>query len=98
MATAHGDQYFTRGEQRAAEAIGARDVHGKGKRVQTVSLRSPGPVRRRRRGEEVSVSTEHSGDDVAADGRLGMPCRARRRAVGERSRLGEGRRRRVEGG
>jgi hypothetical protein len=55
----------------------------KAKRVQTVSLRSPGLVGRRRRGEEVSVSTERGGDDVAADGRLGTPWRAEEGGRGE---------------
>jgi hypothetical protein len=32
MATAHGDPYFIGGEERAAEVVGARDVHGKVKR------------------------------------------------------------------
>jgi hypothetical protein len=65
--------------------------------VQTVPLWSPGLAGQKRRGEEGGVSTERSGDDVAADGRLGTPWRARRRAAGERSRLGEEKRRRVEG-
>jgi hypothetical protein len=52
IATAHGDQYFTGGEMRAAEANGARGVHGKGKEMQTTSLCSP--VKLSRRGEKRS--------------------------------------------
>jgi hypothetical protein len=70
----------------------------KGKDMQTTSLCSPGQVEQKRREEEVGVGTECGGDDVAAGRRLGTPWRAQKRAAGERSRLGEGRRRRVEGG
>jgi hypothetical protein len=55
-----------------------------------VSLWSPGPIGQKGRGEEVSVSTEHGGDDVAPDRRLGTPWRARRRAARKRNRAGIG--------
>jgi hypothetical protein len=53
----------------------------RGKEVQMVSLRSPSSVGQKRRGEELGVSTEHGGDDVAAGRRLGTLWHARRRAA-----------------
>jgi hypothetical protein len=41
MATAHGDQYFAGGEERAVGAIGAWSLHGEGERsANNVSMSS----------------------------------------------------------
>jgi hypothetical protein len=90
IATAHGDQYFTGGEERAAEANGARGVHGKGKEMQTMSLCSPGQVEQKRREEEVGMGSER-GDDVAGGGRLGTSWRVQGRAARKGTEPGLGR-------
>jgi hypothetical protein len=70
-----------------------------------VPVWSPGSVGLKRKGEEVSTSTECGGDEVAAGGRLGRSWRSRRRAAGKaraagdvQATRGEGSSRRWSGG
>jgi hypothetical protein len=62
-----------------------RSGHGvcttRGKEVQIVPVWSPSSIGQKREREEVGMSTERGGDDVAAGGRLGRSWRSRRRAA-----------------